>query len=329
MFVYGLVKAAETAALSMGVKPPNVTEAYKADRLFLVFLWVTGLLHEDPIFWYKTAVQCFVVIMIMFYFGATSTVLLTRIVGEAELLQDPQKSQPTLYWQEFVDCVIGHGLTVCTIVAWPVSMYLAGKDMALRSTMEECVFGLTGTVGVLVYTLKCFLAILAADCWNYWKHRAFHGKWLWGFHKIHHAHHNPSAFGSFSTSVVYGWATFAPIYAFCFPISAIYAPLHLPWLVFLYFLNFYLHCGYEIPLLESIFKRFWIISSGWHNMHHKIGRPGMNAKEQTFSEVFIIWDVLCGTFPKEHAKRIYGMSFFGPTKTNSKETPSNTKTRTD
>merc|ERR1719461_621642 len=114
--------------------------------------------------------------------------------------------------------------------------------MALRPTISDCVFGLTGPAAYGVYFVKTMFALLAADFWNYWKHRLFHGEWLWAFHKIHHKHHNPTCYSSFSTSVLFGIATFGPIYLFAFPETALYAPIHLPVLLALYMQNFYLHC---------------------------------------------------------------------------------------
>lgn len=54
----------------------------------------------------------------------------------------------------------------------------------------------------------------------------------------------------FAISPVFGFATFVPVYAFCFPVVGLYMPLHWPFIAFYMLLNYYLHCGYTIEILE-------------------------------------------------------------------------------
>ena len=44
--------------------------------------------------------------------------------------------------------------------------------------------------------------------------------------------------------------TFFPIVFFCDPRLGVWAPLHFPFLASFTALNFYLHCGYKVKLLE-------------------------------------------------------------------------------
>jgi sterol desaturase/sphingolipid hydroxylase (fatty acid hydroxylase superfamily) len=61
-------------------------------------------------------------------------------------------------------------------------------------------------------------------------------------------------------------------------------------------LNHYLHCGYTIGKLEAVLSPVFVMSSKWHNVHHQKGRVGWSARDQTFGEMFTIWDRICGTY---------------------------------
>merc|ERR1712146_640596 len=98
-----------------------------------------------------------------------------------------------------------------------------------------------------MYIIKMVAGLLVADAYNYWKHRAFHHKALWAFHKVHHFLHNPSALAGYAISPMYGFATFLPVYLFVLPELGLYLPVQWPALLFYFLLNHYLHCGYAVP----------------------------------------------------------------------------------
>lgn len=230
-------------------------------------------------------------------------------VGLAELVQTSPTAQPTLYWKELSDTVVGFGVVVGAMMAWPVANYNLGLETALRDNLDDCVpelpFFQRGTPAyeyaqIAYYIVKMVGGLLVADAYNYWKHRFFHHKALWAFHKVHHSHHNPSAFGGYAVSPAFGFATFWPVYLFVFPELGLYPPLHWPVLLFYLGLNHYLHCGYVVPAIEMILSPFFIMTSKWHNVHHEKGRVGFDYKPQTFGEMFSIWDIYCGTYPQGH-----------------------------
>jgi sterol desaturase/sphingolipid hydroxylase (fatty acid hydroxylase superfamily) len=108
---------------------------------------------------------------------------------------------------------------VACFIAWPWSRAVLGYETALRPTLAECVpGGLFPGDRALLYIVKAVVGMAFADAYNYWKHRFFHGRFLWSFHKIHHAHKNPSALGGYALSVAYGITTFFPIVFFTFPV---------------------------------------------------------------------------------------------------------------
>ena len=169
---------------------------------------------------------------------------------------------------------------VATLSAWPLTLYRDGKTIAFKSTIEECGFFediqflgvFEGKSSIIVcycwYTFKLFLTAMISDAWTFWKHYMFHHPSVYAIHKEHHKFHDPSTFAGFAIHPVEGFFTFWPILIMCVPGINLYAPLHLPFIVWFYSLNLYLHCGYTIPLLEKVLGFFLVNTSVWHNKHH-------------------------------------------------------------
>lgn len=270
------------------------------DKLILVFLCSSGLMHTDPVVFYKTWLWVFAGSMITHYVAAIIFQKIFSVLGRR--IQTSKNSKKELYFKQFTDTFFGFGLVVASIISWPMANSELGFPTGVLTNLDDCLPSFLSSwpyyAKVFVYLCKALFAMLLADAYNYWKHRLFHTKYLWPFHKTHHAHHNPSTLSSYAVSAAYGFFTFCPIYAFIWPFIGVYMPLHLPFMAFYFFLNHYLHCGYVIDVLETVMSPFYIISSGWHNVHHEKGRPGSDYKEQTFSEMFIVWDLLCGTYPR-------------------------------
>lgn len=97
---------------------------------------------------------------------------------------------------------------------------------------------------------------------------------------------------------MYGLATFWPLIIFATPSLPMYGPVNVGVVVFYLLLNHYLHCGYVIPALEAVLAPCYVMTSAWHNTHHNRGRRGFFAKDQTFSEMLTVWDILMGTYPE-------------------------------
>jgi len=280
------------------MKAINYEQARMVEYALLVILTASGLLHPIPSLYYK----CFGACLVILYGGSLATAVLfqafAKMVGK--LIQTSANAQPTHYMDEIKDTFLGFGVVVASIAAWPVAQSQMGIPTAMRSSLNECVpFGDT-PLAPLMYMIKAVAGLLIADAYNYWKHRFFHGKVLWAFHKVHHSHHNPSAMAGYAVSPVFGFATFFPIYLFCFPALGLYLPLHWPILVFYGFLNHYLHCGYTIECVERVLSPLCIMTSRWHNVHHEKGRMGFNYRDQTFGEMLSLWDILMGTYPQGH-----------------------------
>ena len=182
--------------------------------------------------------------------------------------------------------------TAACLVAWPVALMRSGAESAFVDTVEEASpFGFAP-----LYFGKVFAGILAADAWNYWKHRTLHHPSLWVIHRTHHQYKDPNTFAGFAIHPIEALLTFFPVLFVCQTYVRLYWDWHAPVILFFIALNFYLHCGFEIPLLERLFKPFLINTSTFHNIHHEV-------TTRHFGEMLTLWDVICQTGPKPSTTR--------------------------
>ena len=137
--------------------------------------------------------------------------------------------------------------------------------------------------------LEVLLLLSATDFAQYWLHRLFHGRALWGFHEIHHGveevnwttafRFHPVNYLLYSTSLAIAarLAGFSPVaFLLAAPItfiSAAIAHANLNWTF-----------G---PL------RYVIASPVFHRWHHT---DAPATRERNFAPMFPIWDLLFGTF---------------------------------
>ena len=70
-----------------------------------------------------------------------------------------------------------------------------------------------------------------------------------------------------------------------------WGPLYITLVSGFILLNFYLHCGVQVPLLERACKLAFLNSSAHHNVHH--AKVGVH-----FGEASFLWDRLCDTEQK-------------------------------
>lgn len=163
----------------------------------------------------------------------------------------------------------------------------------------------------LLLLVKTILIWIAADCWTYMKHWSLHRnkKYLYQFHKQHHAFSNPTSFASFAISPLEAFWTFCPIILFSksLPVfGELYLPLQLSLIVFFVILNIYLHCGYTIHLVEAVLPYIYLNTSAHHNVHHE-------TTNYNFGEVSPFFDYVTGNYHRGkylQNKHKFGWVFF-------------------
>lgn len=147
------------------------------------------------------------------------------------------------------------------------------------------------------------VVFLAKDFGGYWNHRWNHEiNVLWNRHIVHHSSEEYNLACALRQSISEVWVFFAifmlPAAILGVPteVVAIVAPLHL-------FAQFWYHT-------QTIDKLGWLeavlVTPSHHRVHHAINDEYI---DKNYSEVFIIWDRLFGTFQPELAdvKPVYGI----------------------
>ncbi|GIV35188.1 MAG: sterol desaturase [Chitinophagales bacterium] len=143
--------------------------------------------------------------------------------------------------------------------------------------------------GVLAYVL----AFIGKDFAGYWIHRMEHRvNFFWNRHIIHHSSEEfnlPCALRQ-SVSEIFSFSAF-----FLFPMAligvpaevfAVVAPIHL-------FLQFWYHTRH---IGRLGFLEYFLVTPSHHRVHHAINPEYL---DKNFSQIFIIWDKLFGTFQEE------------------------------
>lgn len=116
--------------------------------------------------------------------------------------------------------------TVACLAAWPMTQAAVGLPIAFKPTLHEA----SWQGSAAVYMVKVVVGLLAADAYNYWKHRLLHHRVLWAFHSTHHTFRDPTAFVGFAIHPFEAVLTFWPIVLVCFPQLYLWMPLHAPFI---------------------------------------------------------------------------------------------------
>ncbi|HJL19223.1 MAG TPA: sterol desaturase family protein [Sandaracinaceae bacterium LLY-WYZ-13_1] len=248
------------------------------DRAVLVGVALAGALHPAPLVWFQGFGATFVALLASIYGGAW---VVTRWAeARTERIQGPRRKPPMLREEAWVTAQAMW--VMAGLAAWPIAEARLGHPTGLSWSLEG-----TGWTP-LTATLVSLLGVVAVDAWTYWKHRALHTRWLFGFHRDHHTFRDPSAFAGFAVGPVEALWTFAPVLIVLHPQAIHWGPVYVALVVGFVCLNLYLHCGVTVRWIEATLPRIGINTSAHHNVHHSHVRVH-------FGEVATWWDHLCRT----------------------------------
>ncbi len=248
------------------------------DALLPVVLVSLGLLAADPSVWYSSLVGAFALIAGPVLGGAA---LVTALSERSSARIQGARRRPPKIAAEARDTALAM-LVAASLVAWPLSRWRLGEPTAMVLDLEAA------GISAWAIILQTLLGVVAIDAWLYWKHRLLHTRALFGFHRGHHVFRDPTAFASFAVGPVESLLTFWPLLILCIPAATHWAPLYFGLVVGFIALNFYLHSGVRLEVLERILPRARINTSAFHNVHH-------SHADVHFGEAMILWDVLCKT----------------------------------
>jgi sterol desaturase/sphingolipid hydroxylase (fatty acid hydroxylase superfamily) len=212
------------------------------------------------------------------------------------------------------------------LVEWIAARRMGVSVMRSADTLSSLSSGTTNTlktvlglsVGIISYDwlvdhvalytvestwLAVVITFLVKDFGGYWNHRFNHEiNVLWNRHIIHHSSEEFNLACALRQSISEIWVFFAlfmlPAALLGVPteVIAIVAPLHL-------FAQFWYHTRLigKMGWLESI-----LVTPSHHRVHHAINDEYI---DKNYSEVFIIWDKLFGTFQEEKpdVEPVYGV----------------------
>lgn len=154
--------------------------------------------------------------------------------------------------------------------------------------------------GILTY----IIAFLALDFSGYWVHRIQHTtNFFWNAHLVHHSSEDFNLACALRQSI----SVFVRLFTFFLlpaaflgvpaQVIAVVGPLHL-------FIQFWYHTQHidRMGWLEK-----FIVTPSHHRVHHAINPEYI---DRNYSQVFIIWDKLFGTFQEEqaHIPPVYGIT---------------------
>lgn len=214
----------------------------------------------------------------------------TAVIGGAALvnffcehrpvrIQGPRR-QPAPYLREAADTALAAFIAAC-FLAWPLWRSWTGRPIGLTWSLQQA-GGLPLVLG------QNLIAVYVLDAWLYWKHRLLHTRLLFPFHRGHHVYRDPSALAGFAVGPVESVLTFWPLCLVAVPQATHFAPIYLSLVVGFIALNYYLHCGVRVELIERLLAPIGINTSAFHNIHHSHANAN-------FGEAMTLWDRLCRT----------------------------------
>lgn len=183
-----------------------------------------------------------------------------------------------------------------------VTKDVLGLSIAIIS--YDWLVGKLAIVHVQNTLLTYIIAFMALDFAGYWVHRIAHEyNFFWNNHIIHHSSEEfnlACALRQSISSIVKIFAIFllpAAMLGVPAPVIAVVAPLHL-------FAQFWYHTQHidRMGFLEKI-----IVTPSHHRVHHAINPEYL---DKNYSQIFIFWDKLFGTFQEElkEVPPVYGIT---------------------
>ena len=250
----------------------------RIDHLVLVGVVAVGAFHRDPLTWYTSFAAIFGVLISVVLGGAF--IVTSWAEKRAERIQGPRRKPPMIKGEAWITTQAMW--VMAGLAAWPLSAARLGEATGFHWSLEGT--GWTPATALAVTAV----GLVGVDAWTYWKHRALHSKWLFGFHRDHHVFRDPSAFAGFAVGPLEALWTFLPVLAVLHPEALHWGPAYVGLVVGFVLLNLYLHCGVRVGWIEATLPRIGINTSAFHNVHHSHARVN-------FGEVATWWDVACKT----------------------------------
>ncbi|KZS39822.1 sterol desaturase [Aquimarina aggregata] len=151
--------------------------------------------------------------------------------------------------------------------------------------------------------LTYVLTFIGLDFAGYWSHRFNHTiNVFWNRHIIHHSSEEFNLACALRQNV----SAIVSIYFFLYiPIALIGIPAHI--VAFIAPIHFFAQFWYHTKLINKMgILEYIIVTPSHHRVHHAINTKYL---DKNYSEIFIIWDKIFGTFQEELSEKppVYGV----------------------
>ena len=284
----GAVAAPSTTAASL--HPPSPAPSTQGldsvngavGVLLPIALICAGYFAPDRGLWLSCCLELFVGMSAFIMLCSLGLIGIVKLLGTK--MQPEGRKTPSAAHEAFESCRAM--LVFASLAAWPCAQFRSGRPTALVFTLAEAQPWAPDSLPL--YLVQLLLMTLVVDAYSYVKHALMHSKLLWRFHSTHHTFRDPSALASFGVHPVEAFLTFVPVLGMCYPGGPIWAHAYALWVVAWTLINLYLHCGYELSLVEAVCAPLFINTSGFHNSHHEM-------MFTNFGELLYLWDYLFDT----------------------------------
>jgi len=118
------------------MRPLTAAEAKVVDRALLVLLMGSGVFHTSPRVFYEMFAKTLMYALAAHLCSALVCQFIFKSCGT--LIQQGKKAQKEDVNREMVDTILGFGLVVASIAAWPLANAQLGMETAIRPTLDEC-----------------------------------------------------------------------------------------------------------------------------------------------------------------------------------------------
>jgi len=157
--------------------------------------------------------------------------------------------------------------------------------------------------------LKLLLGVAMFDLVSYWFHRLAHVvPLLWRFHRVHHSDTTMDASTNFRAhplEIIFWFGSSSILAAAIFGLNLLTLGLYFFIATFFFFLE---HANLRFP--KWIDKSFGLVftTPNLHKVHHE---QDQHYTDSNFSDIFILWDRLFGTFKSKPVEQIkFGLKEF-------------------
>lgn len=165
---------------------PRVAEV--SEWLLVCVLVIVGAFHPSPSVFYDSLWRVFLIIVFPLHLLSYVAYRVSERVGKR--IQGERRKAPLIF-KEALDTTRAMFVVSC-LAAWPIGMYRTGLPTGMAWTLEEM------GVSWWIASLQMLGGIVVVDAWTYWKHRMLHTRWLFAFHRGHHAYRDPTPFAGFA-----------------------------------------------------------------------------------------------------------------------------------